>query len=179
MTKNDSLIRLIADNALIAAVYFILTMLTGSFAYLDIQFRIAEILVLLCFWRPDFVIGVTVGCFLSNIASSVGPIDMVVGTGATLISSLLIAYASPRMLVATFYPILANAFAVGAELYFVLNLTPQIPLGNIPTFWVLCLWVGIGEGAVIIFGYVLWVLLSRSKTLFTFLKPTRHVEIHW
>jgi hypothetical protein len=40
--------------------------LWASLAYDQIQFRIAEFLVLLCFWRPDFVIGVTIGCFLSQ-----------------------------------------------------------------------------------------------------------------
>ena len=30
---------------------------------MDIQFRVSEVLVLLCFWRPDFIIGVTVGTY--------------------------------------------------------------------------------------------------------------------
>jgi uncharacterized membrane protein len=35
----------LAVNALIAAIYVDITLLTASFAYRDIQFRIAEILI--------------------------------------------------------------------------------------------------------------------------------------
>ena len=43
-------IRRITDNAIIAAVYAVMTILLGNFGYGDIQFRIAEILLFLVFF---------------------------------------------------------------------------------------------------------------------------------
>src|SRR5574344_952434 len=100
MTTTDSSTKKIAQNAIIAAVYFVLTMALPGLSYGQIQFRIAELLVLLCFWRPDFVIGVTLGCFLANINSTLGPWDLLLGTSATFFSCLLVSFGSPRMLIA-------------------------------------------------------------------------------
>jgi|SRR5574344_184774 uncharacterized membrane protein len=169
MTKSDSLVKKIAENAIIAAIYFVLTIALGSLAYDQIQFRISELLVLLCFWRPDFVMGVTLGCLLSNIASPLGWYDIVFGTLATLVSSLLVAYASPRLIVATFYPIVANAFIVAWELLIVFE-TP---------FWASVMWVGIGEATVIFASYFLWMGLSHNKGFMNALAPRRHVDVHW
>jgi hypothetical protein len=115
MTTN-SLTKKICQNGVVAAVYFVITLAASGISYGQIQFRIAEILVLLCFFRPDFVIGVTLGCFLANINSTIQPWDMILGTAATFLSSLLIAYASPRLAVACIWPVLFNAFIVAGEL---------------------------------------------------------------
>ena len=167
MTKIN-IVKMIAENAMIAAIYFVVTLATAPFAYRDIQFRIAEMLVLLCFWRPDFTIGLTLGCFLSNIMSPM-PLDMLFGTLATLISCLGVAYLSPRMVVGIAWPVLVNAFVVGAELYFMLELP----------FWWNVLWVGIGELTVCVGGYIIWMLLARTKVVRIVLRPTRHAEITW
>ncbi|MCI2068212.1 MAG: QueT transporter family protein [Bacilli bacterium] len=168
MTKQITT-KYIAQNAVVAAVYFILTIILAPYSYLGIQFRIAELLVLLCFWRPDFIIGVTLGCFLANTLSSLGPWDMLFGTLATLVSALLVAYASPRLFISIIYPTAVNAFVVGAELYFILG----------EAFWVQVGLVAIGEGAVMIVSYLIWLILSRNKGLMNFLAPTRHQDIRY
>jgi uncharacterized membrane protein len=167
MTRRKFLIKYIAENAIIAALYFVMTIAMMNYSYQGMQFRIAEILVLLCFWRPDLVFGVTLGCFLGNIMSTLGPWDMLFGTLATLISSLLIAYASPRLWVAIFYPVIINGLVVGAELYYLL----QAP------FWLNVGLVAGGEITVIGVGYVIWVILIRNRGVKTALEPTRHQDI--
>ena len=88
----------ITQNAVIAALYFVLTLISSPLSFGLIQFRISEFLMLLCFFRKDYVIGVTVGCFLSNLAMSAtilgagGWIDLLIGTAATLISGLIMPY---------------------------------------------------------------------------------------
>ena len=69
MTKGN-LTKKICQNGIVAAVYFVLTLACAGFSYGQIQFRVAEVLVLLCFFRPDFVLGVTLGCFLANLLGS-------------------------------------------------------------------------------------------------------------
>lgn len=166
MKGSVSSAKSIAFNGLIAALYFVLTIVSSPIAYGQIQFRIAEILVLLCFWRPDLIVGVTLGCFLANINSSLGPWDMLFGTLATFLSAVGVAL-SPRLFIGAIFPIVINAFVVGAELYY---------LASLP-FWISCGYVAIGEGVVIIVSYILWILLVRHKNFMNVLSPIKHQNI--
>ncbi len=167
MTKNITTQK-IAANGIIAAIYFVLTLLSYPIAFGEINFRISEFLVLLCFWRPDFVIGITLGCFLSNTVSTLGPIDMLFGTLATFFSCLFVAF-SPKLLVATIFPIAINAFIVGFELNYVLGLP----------FWATAGYVAIGEGTVILVSYALWMILWRNKSFMAYLSPSRKEVQSW
>jgi uncharacterized membrane protein len=166
MKGSVSSAKSIAFNGLIAALYFVLTIVSSPIAYGQIQFRIAEILVLLCFWRPDLIVGVTLGCFLANINSSLGPWDMLFGTLATFLSAIGVAL-SPRLFIGAIFPIAINAFVVGAELFY---------LADLP-FWISAGYVAIGEGVVIIVSYILWVLLVRHKNFMNVLAPIKHQTI--
>ncbi len=161
--------RKIAENAIIAALYFVLTIISTPIAYGQIQFRIAEALMLLCFYRKDFVIGLTIGCFLANLGSSLLPWDLIFGTLATLLSGLAIAYLSPRLIIAAFYPALFNSFIVGAELYFILDLP----------FWINVAYVALGEIVVVFAGYILFLFLTRRKGFMDLLHCNAHENIHW
>ena len=75
--------------AVTAALYTAVTLVTASFAYGPVQFRVAEALSVLCCFAPHMTVGITLGCFLANVFSTVSALDMVVGTGATLLACLL------------------------------------------------------------------------------------------
>ena len=168
---RNEVIKRIASNAIVAALYFVLTVATSAFSYGAIQVRIAEALVLLCFFRKDYIIGVTLGCLLANLFSTMPmPIlDMVFGTLATLISSIAIAFMK-KLFIATFFPVIANAFVVGAELYFML----QEP------FWMSCLTVGIGEFiAVSVLGYALFMILGRQEGVLKAIHAKQNLEFKW
>jgi uncharacterized membrane protein len=166
MTRNSS-VKYIAQNAIVAAIYFVITIALAPYSYMGVQFRVAEVLVLLCFWRPDLVIGVTLGCFLSNTMSSLGAWDMLFGTLATLVSSLMVVYCSPRLWVSTIYPVVVNGLTVGAELYYLLQLD----------FWTQAGLVAAGEAAVMVVGYFLWFFLRKNQGFMKFIAPTRHQSI--
>ena len=89
--KHDSafVTRMIAANGLIAALYAALTIACGPLSYEFMQFRFSELFNLLVFFNPYYTIGLTLGCLLANIFSSVGPIDIVFGTLTTLVACLL------------------------------------------------------------------------------------------
>ena len=80
----------IVSNALIAALYVVLTLITYPISFLGIQFRFAEILVLLCFFRKDYSIGLIIGCAIANLASSIGLVDVGFGTAATVVACVCI-----------------------------------------------------------------------------------------
>ena len=150
---NRSIVKRIVQNALVAAVYFILTFITSPFAFLGAQIRIAEVLVLLCFFRRDFTIGLTLGCLLANLMSPLGLPDVLFGTLATLVSCIGVSFMK-QLAIATLIPVVVNGFVVGAELYFVLE----------EPFWLNVGLVAAGEFvAVSILGYLLFFLLGKRQ----------------
>ncbi len=54
-------------NLMIMAVYVVLTMVTYPVSFLVVQFRIAEIMVLLVFFRKDYAFDLILGCAVACI----------------------------------------------------------------------------------------------------------------
>lgn len=116
-TSTKRLVKL----ALITAMYAALSLALSFITYGNIQFRIAEALILLCFYRKDYGISLTLGCLIVNLFSPMGLIDICFGTLATAISVLLI-YASPNIYLASLAPVICNGLIIGFELWLVVGL---------------------------------------------------------
>lgn len=155
---------IIVDNAIIIALYVALTLITYPISFGPIQFRFAEILVLLCFFRKDYAIGLTLGCVITNIASF-SPFDMLFGSLATLLSCLVLMF-SKHLLIGMIAPIVFNSFIVGFELYFLLGEPLWFTIGTI----------AIGEATVIILGYVFFMIMKRRKKFLTFIKANQNLD---
>ena len=82
--------KLIVINAIIAALYVVVTSLTAFMAFGDVQFRIAEMLNHLFAFDKKYGIGVVAGVLLVNSvfmsASGLGLYDLVFGLGHTIAS---------------------------------------------------------------------------------------------
>lgn len=111
--------------AVIAAVYVVLCLVLAPFSYGAVQVRLAEMLCLLPVFGAEYIVAVTLGCFLANLLGST-LVDVVFGTAATLLACLL-TWLVGRLRVgglaipAAVPPILSNAVIVGAlELTFFL-----------------------------------------------------------
>ena len=100
--------------AFIAAVYAVLTLVLPIPQFTAIQVRLSEALTVLPFLFPASAPGLVVGCFIANLFSPY-PLDLVVGTAATLIACILTQY-MPNRYLAPPPPVLCNAFIVGAEI---------------------------------------------------------------
>ena len=111
---------------MIGALYATLTilqnlLLPGS-ASQAIQFRVSEALMMLALFSPTAVYGLTAGCAIANIFGGM-PIDIAVGSIATLLAGLLI-YRTRNITLKGFpilsllFPALCNGIIVGAELTF-------------------------------------------------------------
>ena len=107
--------RQIALNGIVAGLYAAITILTASFAYGNIQFRISEALMMLLLFEPSLTIGLTIGCLIANLFSTVSVLDIVIGTAATLLACLLTTRIKKPWL-APLPTILVNAVMVGAML---------------------------------------------------------------
>lgn len=142
----------IVKLAAVAAIYVALTYALGFMSYMGIQFRVAEALMLLCFYRKDYGISLILGCFIANIFSPMMVMDMIFGTSATVLAVLLI-YVSPNLWVASLAPVFTNAVIVGIELTVSFD-TP---------FWLNALEVAVGEFVcVTVVGTVVFKVLEKN-----------------
>jgi uncharacterized membrane protein len=113
----------VVQSAVIAALYAGLTYVASmlNLAYGSIQFRFSEALTILAAISPAAIPGLTVGCFLGNITSPYGIIDILCGTLATLVAAIL-SYKTRNVrfkgipLLSAFFPVIANAVIVGIEI---------------------------------------------------------------
>ena len=158
----------IALNGIVAGLYAAITILTASFAYGNIQFRIAEALCLLVAIEPGLTVGLTLGCLIANIFSTVSVLDIVIGTAATLLGCLLTIRVKKTWLL-PLPTVLSNAVLVGAMLAFVY--TPE-------AFWsgfaVMGAEVAAGELAVLyLLGVPLYLLLKKNDLIARLLRERR------
>ena len=123
MNKNKKKTTFVVQSAVIAALYAGLTYAAGmmNLAYGSIQFRFSEALTILAAISPAAIPGLTIGCFLGNITSPYGIIDVICGTIATLLAAVL-SYKTRNIkfknmpLLSAFFPVLTNAIIVGLEI---------------------------------------------------------------
>ena len=155
----------LVQGAVIAALYAALTYAAGllNLAYGSVQFRFSEALTMLAVFTPAAIPGLTIGCFLGNLGSPYGMIDIVCGTLATLLAAGC-SYMTRKIrlknlpLVSMFFPVLFNALIVGAEI------AVFLPEGfTLPGYLLNAFWVALGELVVCYAGGVP-LFLAVEKT---------------
>lgn len=173
--------RSIAANAIIAAMYTALTYAFFFCSYGPVQVRISEFMVLLVFFNPNYIYGLTIGCILSNIyapamSSFCTPLDIVMGTAATIIALFAISLCR-HMLVATIFPALTNGFLLAWEFTFIANTEGN---GNAVLFWTNFGWVALGEIiAVSVLGYLIFRLLSKNQGFMRVMNAKQNLNYKW
>lgn len=150
--------RYICTVGIIAALYAALTLLVAPISYGPMQVRISECLCVLPYFTTAAVPGLFFGCLLSNcigivIGSSLGVMDVIVGSLATLVAAWLASRTRVKWLV-PLPAVLVNALAVPWTL--------QVMLG-VP-YWFGCAWVAAGQGlACYGIGLPLLLVLQRNR----------------
>ena len=165
MNKKENVLKKVIRLSVVAALYIALTFALSGLAYANIQFRVAEILVLLCFFRKDYGYSMILGCLIVNLFSPLGIIDVVVGTFATFLSVLFVSI-SKKLWIASIFPVLFNGLLVGLELWFVLDLP----------FVLSALEVAIGELAVMIFGVVTFKYLQKDNHFVELIDANQNIK---
>ena len=158
ITLKENLTSRLVKTALIAAIYAVLTIILAPISYGPVQFRLSEILVLLAFIDPIYIIGLTLGCFLANLFGGLGIMDLVFGTIATFLSvsaisltSKFIKHRLTSLIISSLWPTIFNGVIIGWMLNYVL----QVPL------LLTMFQVGIGEFVVVtIIGVPVFELIS-------------------
>ncbi len=149
--------QLLALNGILAAVYAALTLLASSMnlAFGFVQFRFSEALTVLPFLFPGTAPGLLIGCFLANLLSPYGVLDLLIGSAATFVAALLTQKAK-RPWLAPLPPVVLNMVFIGGLIaWYEVGFTTAF----FSVFAVNALWVGIGEAVVC---YLLGGLLLRG-----------------
>ena len=79
-------IHAMTKNAMIASIYIVLTLVPplNTLSFLTIQFRVSEALLVLVWFRKDYVIGLVIGTLIANFFGPLGGafslLDAVIGS---------------------------------------------------------------------------------------------------
>lgn len=149
-------IKKLTRQAVVAAIYVVLTIALAPFGYGPIQFRLSEILAILPFFNSEYILAITVGCFISNIASTVGSVDMIVGTFQTLICAYIMSKMK-NLYLACIVPILGMVL-IALEIFFMMP--------NPTGFFVILIELMCSEFIVIyIIGIPIFYILNRNEKI--------------
>lgn len=157
--NQSSKVLFIAQAAMIAAIYVVLTLIGASFSYGEVQVRISEALTILPAFTPAAIPGVFLGCLISNILGGCILPDIIFGSLATLIGAVFTwMLRNKSKYLAPLPPIIANVLVVP----FVLKYGYMVPL-PIPF---MMLTIGIGEVISCgVLGLILYTALNRYRGL--------------
>lgn len=177
-------IRLIAANGIIAALYAVITIACGPLSYEFMQFRISEFLNLLVFFNPSYTLGLTLGCLIANLFSSVGPIDIALGTATTLVACIIMIVYShyvKNLFSTGWIPCLANALVVPFIIYLSSLGTSEEMILEPAIYFTMFGWVFLGEFVCIVaFGYPVFLILTKkNKHFLKAILPTRNTDYKW
>ncbi len=155
--SSNNKVLFMAQAAMIAAVYVVLTVMGAALAFGEVQIRFAEALTILPVFTPAAVPGLFIGCLLGNILGGAIVPDIILGSIATLIgASLTWMLRDKSKFVAVLPPILSNALIVP----FILKFGYQLPF-SIPF---MMMTVGIGEVLSCgVLGLILYTVLNKYK----------------
>ncbi len=158
--KNKSTLFL-AQGAMIAAVYVVLTLVFAPISYGEVQVRVSETLTVLPFFTSAAVPGLFVGCLIANILGGAILPDIIFGSIATLLGAAGTYLLRKRTrFLAPVPPIVANTVIVPFVLYYGYSVNLPIPF----------MMLTVGAGEVISCGVlgliVQTVLMKYRKVLF-------------
>jgi uncharacterized membrane protein len=152
-------------NAMIATIYIVLTLVPplNTLSFLAIQFRVSEALLVLVWFRKDYVIGLVIGTFIANFFGPLGGgfsvLDALLGSMVSFLAIQLMIRIKSRW-VGLLAPIVLNALYLAVFLPFALSIEPSAFIGfGLAT----SLSVALGEAAVLILLGLPLVLLIESQ----------------
>jgi uncharacterized membrane protein len=113
---------------------------------------------------PAAIPGLTIGCFIANLGSPYGAVDIICGTFATFLAAVLTYYTRKFLvkklpLLSMFFPVIVNAIIIGLEI------TLLIPEGfKLTAFLLTAFQIGFGQLVVCYgLGIPFYLTLKKSK----------------
>ena len=147
-------------NAMIASIYVVLLYVFQFLSFELVQFRIAELLLVLVLFNAKSFYWITIGTFVGNMLfSPYGFVDAVVGTIATIITLVLMIILKRQLLFAFLMPGIVNGIIIGLMLVYFSDIT------TLTAFIITFSWIFLGQTVVLfIFGYPFYKLLKEKPS---------------
>ncbi|PKM40366.1 MAG: hypothetical protein CVV04_03960 [Firmicutes bacterium HGW-Firmicutes-9] len=156
--KKKFTVRALAQGAIIAAVYALLTIFLAPISSGLIQCRVSEAMSVLPYFTFSAVPGLFIGCLIANLLLGASIYDVLFGSLATLIAAY-ITYAMRKHVTKYLAPlpsVIVNALVVGWLLTYVYQVGVS--------FWVAAGYVAVGQAiACFALGIPLMKLLERFR----------------
>jgi len=151
--------KFLAQGAIIAALYTLLTIIISFFGLASGQFqlRISECLCILPVLTPAAIPGLFLGCLISNLITGATIVDVLGGSLVTLIAAIFTWILRKHPVVASLPPIALNALVIP----WILMKSYAL---NIYSFWPLVVQILISESiSVGILGFLLYKSVNNTR----------------
>lgn len=152
-------IRTVVVNALVAALYFVVTAVVAPFGFLHVQFRLSELFNHLIVFNKKYFYGIILGVLISNIILSptkadvfFGVLHTVISLGITLIFAKFVKDKIALMLINT------TVFSVNM---FIIAYMLKVFVGLPDAFSLLWLTLGISEFVTMALAILIIYLLNK------------------
>ncbi len=153
--------------AIIVATYTAVSLLLGSFSFGLIQVRVAELMMVLALIDKEFILPLTIACFVCNLISifiGINPmvLDILVGTLGTFLSGICVYMFKDiklfnKPILSLLMPALINGVLVGLELNIYYEIDVLLTM----------LYVAIGEFiSVTILGIIFYEPIAKAVKVF-------------
>jgi uncharacterized membrane protein len=155
----------LAKVAVVAALYVVVTIVLAPFSFGAYQLRLSETFNHLALFNKRYVIAVTLGVAIANIASPLGVIDIVWGSFQTFVMLALVRFLTKH--VSNLAVKMVIAILVTTFMMWMIALELAI-VGNHafwPTFWAAWLSTGVSELLSMSVGAILVYLINQKLDL--------------
>ncbi len=143
----------------IAALYFVVTIIFAPISYGLAQVRISEAFTVLAYFEPAAIPGLWLGAMMANVYGGFGPWDIFFGSGLTLVAAWL-TWRIRKPALALLPPVVLNGVGIALMLKYIL----AIPDSAAISYPVAVLMVSAGEAvAVYVIGYPFLIYILKTK----------------
>ena len=164
MKNNRTPALKVAQGAIIAALYVVLTVIFAPISFGEMQVRISEALTILPMFTPAAIPGLFVGCVLGNLLGGAIPVDVIFGSLATLIGAAGGYLLRKNRWLVPLPTVLSNAIIVPFVLRYGYGVTLPGVTHPIPLMMV---YVAVGEIiSCYVLGELLCTVLLRHRSIF-------------
>jgi len=176
-------VRDVSLTAVSASLYAVLSVVLAPVSFGPIQLRVADCLLpLAALFGWPLIFGLTIGCFIGNLAGGViafgmvNPLDITFGPIANLVATVLIFNFRKKRLLACVLGAFAVGIIVGGYLWTFVP-SPEIFELALPAWLAMVISITASSLiAVAIMGYALLSILSRPKILEAF--KSKGLKVH-
>lgn len=174
MTKKRKMILRMTLSSIIGALYAVITIFTAPISYGALQFRAAEALNVLPLFFPESILGLTIGCLISNFFTPGNVLlDTTLGTLGTLLASVtayligrFIKKEPLRVIIGILPAIIFNAILVPFTFLAVSELQEA--------YFIEMAWVGLGQlGVLTILGIPFYYAFKAIDKRYNFLYSSK------